>query len=238
MVRPDSALVSIGADQNTTVVHDALHRLVRRDSRTPRLSRRRAAASSRAESAPCSASHSATAARPSRMRRARRAAAVSQAETLTPSASAALRTSAWTSESTVIASLTAGLPRGTQNHTTAVASFQGRPARPHEPPHFVHPTRRDCLEPRLPVALGYLSKLSPQVTRQNTLRNGLHPIRVRVRAFIARHGRRRPTLRPRCRASKSSRPAPCSRRACLSSPTFPGVGLHVRCARPTFAEAA
>ena len=126
VVRPRPALVSVGGDQNSAVVDDALHRRVRRAPRASRLSRRRAASSSRSESAPCSASHSSTAARPSRIRRARRAASVNQAERLTPSASAALRTPAWTSESTVMASLIAGFPRGMANHTTAVMPFQER----------------------------------------------------------------------------------------------------------------
>jgi hypothetical protein len=44
--------------------------------------------------APCSSSHSATAANPSRILRAERAASVIQADTLTPSARAAARTPA------------------------------------------------------------------------------------------------------------------------------------------------
>jgi hypothetical protein len=129
MVCPHPSLISIGGDQSSAVVDDALHRRARRAPRTSRPSRRRATSSSRSESAPCSASHSATAARPSRTRRARRAAPVNQAETLIPSASAALTTSAWTSESTVMASLTAGFPRGMTNHTTAIVPFQERAQR-------------------------------------------------------------------------------------------------------------
>src|SRR5260370_36512511 len=73
---------------------------------------RRPASSSSVGRGPFSASHSATAARPDRTRKARRAAAVIHAETLTPSAAAALTTSAWTSGSTVMASFGEGLPRG------------------------------------------------------------------------------------------------------------------------------
>src|SRR5262249_39757891 len=83
---------------------------VRRSAVRP--ARRRAASSSSVVRGPLSASHSATAASPDRTRRARRAAAVIHAETLTPSAAAASTTSAWTSGSTVMASLGDGLPRG------------------------------------------------------------------------------------------------------------------------------
>ena len=112
MICPDSPHVSICGNQNPAVVHDGFHRADRRRRRELSSSRRRAASSSLAVSGPCCASHSATAASPSRARRARLAAAVNQAETLTPSASAASRTSAWTLLSTVIASLIAGFPRG------------------------------------------------------------------------------------------------------------------------------
>ena len=74
--------------------------------------RARAARSSAGVNAPCSASHSATAASPSRIRRARRAASVIHAETLFPSASAASSTLDRTSASTVTASFTAGFPLG------------------------------------------------------------------------------------------------------------------------------
>ena len=111
VLRPDAAVATFCGDENARVVNDRFHLRVRRaPNRGAR--RRRAAASSCAVSAPCSRSHSATAARPSRTRRARRAAAVIHAERLSPSAFAASITSECTSASTVIASLTAGLPRG------------------------------------------------------------------------------------------------------------------------------
>jgi hypothetical protein len=104
---PNVPFTAIGGDENARVVHHGSHRRARLLA-----SRRRAASSSCVVRAPCSASHSATASKPSRMRSARRAAAVIQAETLIPSASAASITLAWTLASTLIASFTAGLPRG------------------------------------------------------------------------------------------------------------------------------
>ena len=111
VLRPNAPFIPLGGDQNASVVHGRLHGL-RFAGRRLGARRRRAAASSCGVSAPCSASHSATAARPSRSRRARRAAAVIQAETLRPSASAARSSLACTPASTVMASFTAGLPRG------------------------------------------------------------------------------------------------------------------------------
>src|SRR4029077_8861015 len=92
---PDAALAPLGRDENPGVVDDRLHFLERLGCLRA-ANRRRAAASSCAVSAPCSDSHSATAARPSRTRKARRAPAVIHAETLRPSASAASITSEWT----------------------------------------------------------------------------------------------------------------------------------------------
>jgi hypothetical protein len=107
---PDPARVPIRRDQDRSIVDHRRH--ADRCSGLLRPIRRRAASSSSGVNAPCSASHSATAIRPSRSLRACLAAAVIQADTLTPSASAAATTRAWTSGSTVMASLGEGLPRG------------------------------------------------------------------------------------------------------------------------------
>ena len=112
MLGPNPALRVVGGDQDAGVVNHRSHP----DDRFRRgvfcSTRARAAASSAGVSAPCSLSHSATAASPSLTSRARRAASVIQAETLFPSASAASTTLEWTSASTVTASLTAGFPLG------------------------------------------------------------------------------------------------------------------------------
>jgi hypothetical protein len=110
MVSPYRARITIRSDQDGGGVHHRGH--ADRCSGRSRPVRRRAASSSSRVKAPFSASHSATATRPSRSLRARRAASVIQAETLTPSACAAATIRAWTSGATVIASLGEGLPRG------------------------------------------------------------------------------------------------------------------------------
>jgi hypothetical protein len=107
---PYAAAVAVRRNQDGSIVNHWRH--ADRCSGPRRPMRRRAASSSSRVSAPCSASHSATAIRPSRSLRACLAAAVIQADTLTPSASAAATTRAWTSGSTVMASLGEGLPRG------------------------------------------------------------------------------------------------------------------------------
>jgi hypothetical protein len=133
---PYGSIVAIGSHQDRGVVDDRLHgarlRLafpalsflggpagdtLRGGRETPCLLPRpeslcRAASSSASLSAPWSASHSATAASPSRILNACRAACVIHAEMLEPSASAAFTMESCTSRSTVIANLIAGFPRG------------------------------------------------------------------------------------------------------------------------------
>lgn len=113
VVSPDFAVVSVGSDQETCVVDDAHAERRLLEPRISSATRSRAVRSSESVRGPCSASHSATAARPSRRRRARRAAAVIHAETLNPSSAAAAKTRSWTSGSTVIANFGEGLPLGT-----------------------------------------------------------------------------------------------------------------------------
>ncbi len=111
MVGPDVTVVAVGGDQDTGVVDGGqADRL--RGVASSRATRCRAAAISSGVNAPLMRSHSATAASPSRTTSARRAASVIHADTLTPSWSAALTTRAWTSGSTVMASLGDGFPRG------------------------------------------------------------------------------------------------------------------------------
>lgn len=115
VVRPNLSIGPIGGDESAGVVDDG-HADRLRARRGAALicdaTRPRAAASSASLNAPCSASHSPTAARPSRMRSARRAAFVIHAETLTPSAAAASTTWSRTSGSTVMASFGDGFPLG------------------------------------------------------------------------------------------------------------------------------
>jgi len=89
MLRPKEARVPVGGDQRPRVVDHRSHRL--RERRARRRARpcfdstcSRASSISSSVNTPCAASHSPTAASPSRIRSARRAAAVIQAETLTP----------------------------------------------------------------------------------------------------------------------------------------------------------
>jgi len=116
MVDPEPPIVALGCDERARVVHKATHaerrrRIARRGRRLARR-RWRAAFNSDSLNGPCSASHSATAANPSRTFRASRAASVSQADTLTPRRAAAARTCAWTSGAIVIASFGEGWPGG------------------------------------------------------------------------------------------------------------------------------
>jgi hypothetical protein len=95
--------------------------------------RRRAAIISPGVNDPLKRSHSAIAVSPSRTTRARRAASVSQADTLTPSWAVAVTTRSCTSGSIVMASLGDGLPRGKSNCTTSVGERRGRwPPRPED----------------------------------------------------------------------------------------------------------
>src|SRR5271170_5503173 len=98
---PGGSGVAVRGHQDARVIHHRCHADCRSGWSAPALPR--AACSSSRVKAPCSSSHSETAASPSRTMRARRAAAVIQADTLTPSAAAAATTWAWTSASTVIA---------------------------------------------------------------------------------------------------------------------------------------
>ncbi len=116
VIGPNVAIVTLGSDEHARVVDDAHAERVWAVATTSSATRRRAASISASLNAPCSFSHSETARSPSRTRRDRRAAAVIQADTLTPSSAAAATTRAWTSESTVIASLGDGLPRGMAQH--------------------------------------------------------------------------------------------------------------------------
>ena len=112
VVSPDLAVASISGDQETCVVDDAHAERRLLEPRISAATRSRADRNSESVSGPCSASHSATAAKPSRARRARRAAAVIHAETLKPSSAAAATTRSWTSGSTVIANFGEGFPLG------------------------------------------------------------------------------------------------------------------------------
>src|SRR5262249_30238909 len=112
----ESPITSIGRDQRAGVVNDAAHaerrgRAARR-GRRPDAKRWRAALSSASVKGPCSASHSATAASPSRILSASLAASVIHAETLTPRRAASASTCAWTSGAIVIASFGEGFPVG------------------------------------------------------------------------------------------------------------------------------
>src|ERR1044072_2233581 len=99
VVRPDGTVVTLGGDEHARVV-DAVHGWPARVRSPPaRATRLRAAVSSASVKAPCSASHSATARRPSRTTSARRAAFVIHAETLVPFSPAFARTRARTSVS-------------------------------------------------------------------------------------------------------------------------------------------
>lgn len=128
VIRPDLAVGSFRSDERSRVVDDAhAERFLGRDGLEPSwaATRVRAAASSASEKGPCSASHSAIAASPSRTWSARRAALVIQADTLTPSEAAASITRSWTSASTVIANFGDGFPRGIEK-----LYYRSRSARP------------------------------------------------------------------------------------------------------------
>ena len=114
MISPYPTVGPISRDQRPGVVEDghARRRLPEATGRSCAAIRSRAAASSASLSAPCSASHSLTAARPSRTSSARRAALVIHADTLTPSSAAAAMSLSCTSGSTVIASFGDGFPLG------------------------------------------------------------------------------------------------------------------------------
>lgn len=108
MISPEGAVIALSRDQRSGVVDHLAHA----DWRSVAVPVRcRACSSSAPVSGPCSASHSATAASPSRTLSARRAAEVIHAETLTPCAAASM-TCWWMSGSTVMASLGDGFPRG------------------------------------------------------------------------------------------------------------------------------
>ena len=134
VICPHRSVGSVSGDQGAGVVDDShADRLRARRAPAPICvrTRSRATASSASLSDPCSASHSATAASPSRMSNARRAALVIQAETLTPSAVAASMTRSCTSASTVMASFGDGFPlgtveayyRGRSEHASRVAAY-------------------------------------------------------------------------------------------------------------------
>jgi len=91
MVGPHSSVRPIGVDERAGVVDGghAGRRRRREVARACSATRWRAAASSESVNGPCWASHSATAARPSRTSSARLAASVIHADTLTPSSAAA-----------------------------------------------------------------------------------------------------------------------------------------------------
>lgn len=112
MISPHGAIRPISGDQRTGVVDDRHAERGRRGLVICEATRARAAASSSSVNDPCSASHSATAARPSRINSSRRAAFVIHADTLTPSAAAASTTRSRTSGSTVIANFGDGFPLG------------------------------------------------------------------------------------------------------------------------------
>ncbi len=115
MIGPPRAVGAVRCDQGAGVIDDAHAErfFARADvALTCETTRWRAAVASASVSAPWSASHSATAASPSRASSAWRAAFVIQAETLTPSAAAAARTRSCTSASTVIANFGDGFPLG------------------------------------------------------------------------------------------------------------------------------
>ena len=112
MISPDVAIVALSCNQQPGVVYSAHADRCPVEGRSSSATRLRAASSSASVRLPCSRSHSVTASKPSRTRRALRAAAVIQAETLIPSWAAAATTCAATSGSTVIASFGEGLPLG------------------------------------------------------------------------------------------------------------------------------
>jgi len=85
VVGPHGSVVAVGGDQHAGVVDEAHAGVDRAEPLSAAATRRRAAASSASVKVPCSASHSATARRPSRTSSARLAALVIQAETLMPS---------------------------------------------------------------------------------------------------------------------------------------------------------
>jgi len=145
MLCPDASVVPISGNQDAGVVYyrpqEAFLRTFRagrssaragftggfkEDATRVRASNRcRAAPSSASVNGPCSASHSATAASPSRTRNTCFAAAVNQADRLEPSASAARKTLACTSASMVMASLVAGFPRGMHKPYYCGMTIQG-----------------------------------------------------------------------------------------------------------------
>jgi hypothetical protein len=112
VICPDLAVIPVRGDQETRVVHDDYAERCLPESRISSATRSRVDRSSASVSWPFSSSHSVIAAKPSRNRSARRAAAVIHAETLTPSSAAAATTRWWTSESTVIVSFGEGSPLG------------------------------------------------------------------------------------------------------------------------------
>jgi hypothetical protein len=112
MIGPDVAIVAVSPNQQPGVVHRAHAERRPVEVRSSSAILLRAASSSASVSEPCSCSHSATARKPSRTSRALRAAAVIQAETLSPSWAAAATTCSATSGSTVIASFGEGFPLG------------------------------------------------------------------------------------------------------------------------------
>jgi hypothetical protein len=91
---PGPALVSIGGNENGSVIDDGAHagRRAGRDVRSCARTLRRACSISSPVNGPCCFSHKAIAAKPARLRSASRAALVIHAETLTPSRAAAART--------------------------------------------------------------------------------------------------------------------------------------------------
>jgi len=122
---PCSPLVSIGGHENGGVIDDGAHaeRRTVRDVRSSARTLRRASFISSVVKRPCCFSHSATAAKPARRCSAWRAAAVIQAETLTPSRAAAARMFWWMSGSIVMVSFGDGLPRGIQKYPTTIGYY-------------------------------------------------------------------------------------------------------------------
>jgi hypothetical protein len=90
---PGPPLVSIGCNENGSVIDDGAHagRRTVRDVRNCARTLRRASSISSPVNGPCCFSHKATAAKPARLRSASRAALVIHAETLTRSRAAAAR---------------------------------------------------------------------------------------------------------------------------------------------------
>jgi len=114
MLSPRPSLVSIGGYKNRGIVNKVAHagrRTLLGGPSSCALTLRRASSISASVNRPCCFSHSATAASPARRCRTSRAAAVIQAETLTPSRVAAERMCSCILGSTVIASCGDGLPR-------------------------------------------------------------------------------------------------------------------------------